>query len=182
MRAFLHRIWLPMLITGILSLLFGLFALVTPGITLIALAWLFACSVMVQGAMMMSGAWGARRIDSGWWVVALLGLVEVVVGIWAIWMPGITALVLIALMGWCAMLIGVLQVVWAWRVRKVVRNEGWIIAGGILSILFGLWAIARPGGGALALIVLVATYAIIYGVTLIAAGLRARRWTEVAAA
>ncbi|MBS1581691.1 MAG: DUF308 domain-containing protein [Bacteroidetes bacterium] len=182
MRTFLHRIWLPMLITGILSLLFGFFALAMPGITLIALAWLFAISVLVQGAMMLSGAWSARRIDSGWWVVALLGLVEVVVGIWALWMPGITALVLIALMGWCAMLVGLLQVVWAWRVRKVVRNEGWIIAGGILSILFGLWVIARPGGGALALIVLVATYAIVYGVTLIVAALRARKWGNVASA
>jgi len=175
MQIFLQRIWRNLLITGILSLVFGLLALVMPGITLITLAWMFGFSVIGQGILLLGGAWSARKLDGGWWLVALLGLIGIVLGLYAIWNPGLTALVLVTIIGWFAILVGLVQVAWAWRVRKAIQGEGWIIAGGLLSILFGLYVIAQPGAGALALVVVIAVYAITYGITLIAAAMKAKR-------
>ena len=175
MHVFLHSIWRNLLITGIVSLLFGVLALVMPGITLITLAWMFAFSVIGQGILLLGGAWSARALDGGWWLVALLGVIGIVLGLYAFWNPGLTALVLVTIIGWFAVLVGFVQVVWAWRVRKAIQGEGWIIAGGLLSIIFGLYVIVRPGAGALALVVVIAAYAITYGITLIAAAMRAKR-------
>jgi uncharacterized membrane protein HdeD (DUF308 family) len=64
--------------------------------------------------------------------------------------------------------IGVLQIVAAIKLRREIEGELWLGLSGLVSILFGLFIMARPGEGALAVIWVIGAYAIIFGILLIA--------------
>jgi uncharacterized membrane protein HdeD (DUF308 family) len=70
---------------------------------------------------------------------------------------------------------GVMQIVAAVRVRKEIEGEWLLIAGGALSVIFGIVLFARPGEGAIALATVIGAFAIVYGVLLAAFALRLRR-------
>jgi uncharacterized membrane protein HdeD (DUF308 family) len=96
-------------------------------------------------------------------------------------MPGITALVLLVFIAFWAIVIGVMQIVGAIRLRKEIDNEWLLIAGGVLSVLFGAILILFPGAGALGLIFVIGAYAVIYGIIEIALALRLRGHSHAAA-
>ena len=73
------------------------------------------------------------------------------------------------------MVTGVLQVLAAIRLRREIHGEWLLALGGVLSVLFGIALVVWPASGALALVVLIGAYAVVFGVVLIALGLRLRR-------
>ena len=117
-----------------------------------------------------------RIRDSGrpLWPLILIGAAGVIAGILAIIWPGLTALVLLMFIAAWAIVIGVLQIVTAVRVRKEIHNEWLLGLSGALSLVFGGLMIAAPGAGALAMIWIIGAYAVFFGVLLIAAGFRLR--------
>jgi len=68
------------------------------------------------------------------------------------------------------------------ELRKVVANEVWLIIGGLASILFGILMIWFPLAGVLAIIWLIAAYAIVFGIIMIALSLRLRSHAHPTAA
>ncbi|WP_232462470.1 HdeD family acid-resistance protein [Bordetella genomosp. 9] len=170
--------WWVLVIRGIVGILFGVLALMWPALTLLLLVSLFAAYALLSGIAAIAGAWRARRggqpVRDGWLIV-LLGLVAIASGVIAIVWPAITALALILIMGVNAIVAGVLDIALAVRHRTVVRNTWLMVLAGIVSILFGVVAIAVPGAGAMALVWLISFYAIVTGVLLLAMGIQARR-------
>jgi uncharacterized membrane protein HdeD (DUF308 family) len=73
-----------------------------------------------------------------------------------------------------ALVTGVLELVAAIRLRQVIDNEWWLALSGIASLVFGIALIVAPGAGALALIWLIAAYAIIFGLLLLGLAFRLR--------
>ena len=73
-----------------------------------------------------------------------------------------TALVLLTFIAVWAIIIGVLQLFAAVRMRDVVNNEWWLILSGLISIAFGVVLIAWPGTGALAVVWTIAWYAVCF--------------------
>ena len=69
---------------------------------------------------------------------------------------------------------GVLLIIAAVRLRKIIQGEAWLAFGGIVSILFALLLMWAPGAGALSLLWLIATYAILFGIILIAFSFKLR--------
>jgi uncharacterized membrane protein HdeD (DUF308 family) len=65
--------------------------------------------------------------------------------------------------------------------RKDIKGEGWLIAGGVLSVLFGLFLYARPGAGAVALIWMIGAFAILFGIVLVALSFRLKGLKPAAA-
>ena len=104
------------------------------------------------------------------------GIAGVVLGVLTFRSPGITALVLLLFIAANAIITGLLEVVTAFRVRKEIEGEGWIIAAGIASILFGVLLIARPGAGALALITVIGAYATVFGILLVLGAFKLKKF------
>ena len=104
-------------------------------------------------------------------------LLGIAVGILTFAWPGVTSLVLLLFIAGWAIATGVLQIVGAIKLRKEIDNEWLLIAGGALSVLFGLILVVQPGTGALTLLYVIGAYAILYGILLVFLSLRLRTHT-----
>jgi uncharacterized membrane protein HdeD (DUF308 family) len=161
----LARHWWVIALRGMVAVLFGLLAFVWPGMTLAVLVLLFGAYALVDGLLAIVVA--ARGGTDHRLVLGLEGLVGVLAGLATFAFPGLTALVLLYIIAFWAVLTGVLEVVAAVRLRRVITNEWGLIIGGVLSVLFGVVLIVSPGAGALAVVFLIGAYAVLFGVTLL---------------
>ena len=171
MRRALTLSWWHLVVRGLAALLFGVLALLWPGLTLYFLVALFAAYLIVSGIASFASA-ARQQGERGWWLMLLLGVVSLVAAVAAIIYPGVTALVLIAIMGINAIFAGILDLVMAIRLRREIAGEWLLGVAGVISLAFGVLVLAYPGAGALALVWLIALYAIAVGVLLTALGLR----------
>jgi uncharacterized membrane protein HdeD (DUF308 family) len=181
----LTRHWWLLVVRGVLGILFGILALVWPGATIAALVLLFGAYAIVDGvATLYAAITGREGADRGlsrrpargghrvW--LAIEGLLGIGAGLVAFFWPGITALVLLWVIAFWAILTGVMEVAAAIRLRREMDNEWLLGLAGVASVLFGILLLVLPGAGALALIWLIGVYALVFGVILIVLGLRLR--------
>jgi uncharacterized membrane protein HdeD (DUF308 family) len=175
----LTRYWWVVALRGALAVLFGVTALVWPGITLFALVLVFGAYSLVDGVFTLAAAlgWRARgATDTGgriWLFVQ--GVAGIIIGVLAFVWPGITALALLWLIGIWAIVIGVLEVIAAVRLRRELRREWLLGLSGAATALFGILLIAWPAAGVLTLIALIGISAVVFGVALLAFAVRLRR-------
>jgi uncharacterized membrane protein HdeD (DUF308 family) len=142
--------------------------------TLAALVLLFGAYALVDGvASIVIGLTGRGAQDNRLWLM-LGGVFGVLVGVLAFVWPGLTVLTLVYFIAAWAIITGAFTIVAAVQLRKEIENEWLLVISGVLSILVGLYLAAFPGEGALALIWLIAAYAVIFGIMLIGLALRLR--------
>jgi len=172
----LTRYWWAVTLRGALAVLFGILALIWPGVTVVVLVALFGAYALVDGVIALGTAafGGARAAGRRGWLI-LEGVVGVITGIITFAWPGITALALLWVIAFWAIFTGVLEIISAIRLRREMEGEWMLILSGVLSVVFGLLLAIWPGAGALTLVVLIGIYAIIFGIALIVLGLRMRR-------
>jgi uncharacterized membrane protein HdeD (DUF308 family) len=170
----LSRGWWRLLLRGLAAIAFGLFTLFRPGISLAALVLLFGVYVLVDGVLDVWTAVSGRQENDHWWVLLLGGLLGIVVGFITLTTPGITALVLLFYIAIWAIAHGVLEIVAAIRLRKEIEGEWLLILGGLASVVFGVLLISRPGAGALAVVWLIAGYAVAFGIITVVLAIKAR--------
>ncbi len=171
---YLHRHWWLVALRGALFVVFGILAWIWPGPTVLALVLLWGAFAIADGVIALITAFRIRDSGRPLWPLVLIGLAGVIAGVLAVAWPGVTALVLLMFIAAWAIVIGVLQIVTAIRIRKEIHNEWLLGLAGALSIVFGVLMIASPGAGALAMIWVIGAYAVFAGALLIAAGLRLR--------
>ena len=165
--------WWVLLLRGIFAVLFGLLAFVWPGLTLAVLVLLFGAYALADGIVAI--AVGAQ---SRWWMLLLTGALGVMAGMLSFFYPGITALALLYIIAFWAILRGFSEIVAAVQLRKVITNEWMLILGGAASVIFGVLLILFPGAGALSVIWLIGAYALFFGILMIGLALRLRSLPE----
>jgi len=168
----LARHWWLIALRGLAAVLFGVLAFVWPGMTLAVLVLLFGAYALVDGILAIVVA--VRGGTDHRLFMGLEGVVGVLAGLATFVFPGLTALVLLYIIAFWAVLTGVLEVVAAVRLRQAITNEWGLIIGGVLSVLFGIVLIAAPGAGALAVVFVIGAYAVLFGVTLLMLSWRLR--------
>jgi len=167
--------WWLLLLRGIAAVVFGVLAIFWPGVTLLALAYLFAAYALVDGICALGAAvFGHTGSMMPRWWLAFVGVIGILAGLLAFAWPGLTAFVLLLLIASWAIVIGVLEVVGAIYLRKEIEGEWWLIISGLLSVAFGVILFVQPGAGALALIWVIGIYAILAGGSLIGLAYRLR--------
>ena len=168
--------WWLLALRGLVAVLFGVLAFMWPGVTLITLVWLFGAFALVNGILSLVLA---AKTPKGYPKVGSLilgGLLGILAGLLAFVMPGITALGLLILIAAWAIATGVMELVAAVRLRKVITNEWLLILAGIASVVFGVLLLFQPAAGALALIWLIGAWAVVFGILLMILAFRMRNW------
>lgn len=173
MLATMSRNWWVLLIRGVAAILFGIAALIWPGLALVTLVLLFAAYAFVDGIFAIIFAL-QHRSQPRWWVTLLEGIVGVLAGVATFIWTDVAGFVLLTIIGVWAIMTGVMEIILAIRLREEIQGEFWMGLGGLLSILFGLFVIFFPGAGALSIVWLIATYAIVFGVILVFLAFRVR--------
>ncbi len=118
-----------------------------PGITLASLVLLYAAYCFADGIVALLGGSSGRL-----WQSLLIGVISVAAGVAALFYPGLTALVLLYLIGAWAIVRGVFEIAAAVALRKVIEGELMLILAGLFSIAFGVFVLLFPGAGALSVI------------------------------
>ena len=168
LSALLSRSWWVLLFRGAIAILFGIVAITSPGMTVASLVLYFAVFAFVDGvASVFQAVFGGQDETESRWVLLLEGLLGIAVGVITFQAPGITTLMLLLYIGFWAMASGLLRIIMAIRLRKEIEGEWWMILGGVVSILFGMSMLSRPGEGALAVLTVIGFWSIVSGVSLV---------------
>jgi uncharacterized membrane protein HdeD (DUF308 family) len=175
-----HNWWL-LALRGLCGVLFGILAFIWPGITLLSLVYLFGAYTLVNGVLAFVLAARAPKGYPKFGSLIFEGILSIIAGIIAFIVPGITALALLVLIAAWAIVTGVLEIVAAIRLRKVIEGEWLLVLAGIASLGFGVLLLFRPGAGALAVLWWIGAFAIIFGGLLMILAFRMRRWRSIGA-
>jgi uncharacterized membrane protein HdeD (DUF308 family) len=106
------------IVVGVLEACVGVALIAWPGPGLTVIAAFFGCYLVIGGMIEIVGAL-SNRDHSAWWLVLLLGIVMVILGIWALDRPAQTLHLIIALAGIWAIVAGTLEIVFAFELRKL---------------------------------------------------------------
>jgi len=172
--AALARNWWLLAIRGVLSILFGIAAFVWPGLTLTVLVILFGAYAVVDGIFAIIAGISGRNQYERWWLLIIEGIAGIAVGVLTFVWPDITALVLLIFIAAWAIVTGIFEIAAAIRLRRYIEGEWLLALAGIASVIFGILLVLFPGAGALAVVWLIATYAVIFGILMIVLAFRLR--------
>jgi uncharacterized membrane protein HdeD (DUF308 family) len=170
----LRRYWWLFLIRGLLGIALGVFALLYPGATLAIAVILIGAYLIVDGVVAIWKAFSVMRSDAHWWVLLLEGILGVAVGLVIFVWPGISIISLAYLVGYWAIITGVLALVTAFRVRTHVPGEWLYVLFGVVSVVFGFFVLLAPATGLVYIVLMIAIYGFVVGATMIALAFRAR--------
>ncbi|HLT35810.1 MAG TPA: HdeD family acid-resistance protein [Enhygromyxa sp.] len=172
--------WWAVVLRGIAAILFGILTFAAPGTTLLAITVLFGIYAIVDGVLDMAFAWRRAHEGRRWGWLVFEGLVGVGVGIVALAWTEATAAAFLLLIAVWALVTGVAEIFAAIRLRRHIRGEWLLATGGVLSILLGVLMLVFPTAGALVLLAFIGSYAIVFGLVLVALGIRLRAWRGTA--
>jgi len=177
MVARVGRHWGWVLAFGVITLLVGVAALAWPGRTLVVVAVLFGIQLVVMGIFRFAGAFASDDLTGGTRVLlALLGVLSLIIGLYALRHVLITLLALALLLGIFWTVSGAVELFTALSHREM-RNRGWNAVMGIVSILAGIVVLAYPAISLFTLAVVLGVWLIIFGAMQVTAAFRIRSLT-----
>jgi uncharacterized membrane protein HdeD (DUF308 family) len=169
----ISRSWWVILLRGLAALAFGAIAFAWPGISLLALIFVYGVYAMADGITAVAAAFTSAQGSQRVWCI-LGGVVSIAAGVVAFGWPGLTGITLVIVIGAWSIVRGITEIAAGISLRKVIPNEWLLILGGAISILLGAALVALPGPGALALLWWIATWAVVFGLILIVWSFRLR--------
>ena len=144
-----------------------------PSETLLVLAVLFGIQLIISGIFRFVGP-GHRRPDRrNAFLLALLGVLSIIVGLWAVRHVLLTLLALIVFLGIFWIVNGVIEIFTALAHREMPQR-GWTVAMGVLSVIAGIIVLAYPGLSLYGLAIILGIWLLIFGVMEMAAAFRLR--------
>ena len=170
--------WGLSLLRGLLAIAFGVLAFIWPGITLISLVLLYGAFAFADGILAIAAAIRGGAPAPRWWLL-LIGVFGIAAGVLTLLWPQITALVLLLFIAGWAIATGIMQIIGAFKLREEITDEWLLIASGVLSVAFGVLLAMWPKAGALAMVLVIGSFAIMYGILLVMFALRLRKHAEV---
>lgn len=124
--------WVALVISGVLSIALGILTFVMPGVTAIVLLYLIAAWAIVTGVTEIATAVRLRRVITGEWLLILAGVVSVLFGLLLIVFPGAGTIAVALWIGTYAIILGILLIALAFRLRSWGRAHG--AAGAVRTV------------------------------------------------
>ena len=109
-------------LTGLLSIAAGIAIIVWPAPGIVAVAIFLGAWLIVVGTITIAGSFAARRFLPDWWLLLILGLLEVPLGVLALADPGATLAAIITVGGIWAVAVGVMRVILSFEVKNLPKT------------------------------------------------------------
>ncbi len=109
-------------VAGLLYIAAGIVIIAWPGPGVLAVAIFLGAWLIVSGMLGVIGAFAARRLLPDWWLLLILGALEIPLGVLALAAPGATLAALITVAGIWAVVIGVLRIVLAFELKRLPED------------------------------------------------------------
>ncbi|MGQ0633802.1 MAG: HdeD family acid-resistance protein [Planctomycetaceae bacterium] len=172
------RNWWVLLLRGICAILFGIMAFAWPGMTFLVLVIMYGAYALVDGVASIALGLSGRGEGQPWLTMVLVGILGILVGLIAFFRPGIAGGAMLLFIAIAAIAHGILEIIAAIRLRKVLENEWLLILAGASLVLFGILILMRPDAGAVTIAWLIGTASVAFGVLCVALSLRLRSLNE----
>jgi len=156
--------WWQYAVAGVVAILFGIVALIWPHLTLAVLILLFGAWLLIDGIVHFLGMFRAMGAHTTWWTHLLLGIIDIAAALFVFAYPGVTAVVLVYVIGFWAIVFGVVEVV-----AGLASGQFLAVIVGLLTTVVGFLLLMNPAAGALAYVLLIGVFAIVRGVFLLIA-------------
>ncbi|MET0532151.1 MAG: HdeD family acid-resistance protein [Microvirga sp.] len=166
MSALLAQNWWAVALRGVFAIIFALIAFFWPGATLLSFAIFFSAYMLVDGVFGIVSGIRAASNNQRWGLLILEGLLNILVGVIAFLMPGLTIVFFVTLMAVWSLITGILMIVAAFKLNPDY-GRGWLVFGGIVSVLFGVALLVAPLVGAVVLTWWLGAYALFFGIALV---------------
>jgi len=170
-RAF-AGIWWLMVLRGIAAIVLGLIAVVAPTDTVLALLLFLGIYLIVDGVFGLASSLIAGRRQERWGLLMAESLLNLLVGVIILSAPGIGLVVFMLLLAAWAIVTGALMIGTAMNHKR--DGKGWLVGGGLVSVVFGILLATAPVIGAVVLTWWLGVYALLFGAALVVFGFRLR--------
>jgi uncharacterized membrane protein HdeD (DUF308 family) len=158
----LQKNWWLITVRGVLAILFGLLALLSPMIVIFSLLTFFSFFVILSGFFIITLAFLGETDNR--WLRVFEGLVFIIAGVIILMNPVFAVGGLMIFVAAWAVVSGIMQILGAIRLRKVINNEWLMILNGVISILFGIVLAANLIDGAAVLTMFFGAFAVLSGI------------------
>ena len=112
-----HESWWLLLLEGLVGVAAGMITVFRPGLATIVLVYMISFWAIVTGVLEVVAAIQLRKEIQGEWLLALSGVLSLVLGMFLLF-PGVGELTVVWLIGWYAILFGVMLLGLGLRLRK----------------------------------------------------------------
>lgn len=147
-----NRYWWLMLIIGILSIICGIWVFRNPVESYFALAIYFSIMFILYGVGEIVNAFARAYHNWGWGLA--VGILDLVIGFILLGNLAWTADILPFLVGFLLMFVGIGFIAQSAQLQNLrIQNWGWLLAGGILTLIFAFLIIFHPLFGAFNIII-----------------------------
>ncbi|HEY3359883.1 MAG TPA: DUF308 domain-containing protein [Polyangia bacterium] len=167
--------WWSITVRGASALALGVVALVFPHMTLRLLAFLFGVYCLVDGSFNLAAALRSLEAERHWTALLCEALASIAAGVATLVWPGISSMTLTVVIGVWGAVTGALAIVTALRLRRHLRRDWLMAAGGAASGVLGALCLGRPGADTTEVLRWLGPFGLLFGALLVAVGLRLRR-------
>ncbi|MDZ4711048.1 MAG: HdeD family acid-resistance protein [bacterium] len=168
----IQKKWWLLLLRGILAIVFGLVAIFSPGIVLDTLLFYFGFVAVFSGLFLIIEGIAIKQSDRG--LRILEGVVSILFGLLFILMPAFVVSFVMYFIAFWAIIGGIMQIIYAVKLRKEISNEWLGILNGLITLVFGIIVLLNIMEGAQALVMIFGIFAIMSGLLLIGLALRVK--------
>ena len=166
----LAKKWWVLLLRGILLIIIGLLAFVSP------IVWVTFVGIymLIDGVTMLMSGFSDQPAGQSRWPLVILGVLGLVAGLIILWNPALGAITLTSVIAAWAIIGGILTIISALRLREEIDNEWWLVLSGILAVLFGILVFTNLLAGILTIAWIFGIFAVVVGILSIVLAFRVR--------
>jgi uncharacterized membrane protein HdeD (DUF308 family) len=160
--------WRPLVLRGVIAVLFGIVAMAWPSLTIDVLVVLFGVWALLDGLAALAVAFGDTRTVPRW-ILLVTGVASLIVAFFAIFSPGIAAEAITWVLGVWLLARGVLEAIVA-LVDRIGSSRGVTLLNALVDVLLGTLFVTNPGGAAVGIAFILGLVAFVWGLAWIALG------------
>lgn len=169
------QLWGLGIAQGVLAILFGVVALFWPGLTVALLILLFGVFVLVWGIVGLIVSLSSISSNKFWWLELIFSVLAVGVAVYVLRNPDATAVIFVFFIGLTFLVRGVIDLLIGLFDRdKAADTKLFHVIAGVIGVLAGIITLVNPVSAGVAVVWIIALYAILYGSLAIAFAFRAQ--------